>query len=155
MKTAIKVVLDTAICLGFLALLEPKLGPLSIHEWGGLAICVLFLVHKLLNWSWIKSVPTKFFSRTLPAWVRLNYVLDLLLFLGFSTIALSGMAIAKTIDFSWLFPSGAGFIWRVLHGFASFLILAATGLHIGLHWNWIAARFARSAAHAKRALDAE
>jgi len=153
-KTTIKASLDVILCIGFLSLLEPKIGPLAFHEWGGLAVCVLFLVHKLLNWEWIKAVTTRLFSKTLPSRVRRNYILDLILLVGFILITVSGMAIAKTIDFTWLFPNKAGLMPRLLHGFASLLILAAVGVHIGLHWSWIAARLRNKPAAGKEIADA-
>ncbi|HWR10234.1 MAG TPA: DUF4405 domain-containing protein [Rectinemataceae bacterium] len=140
MKTVVKAVLDPIIAIGFLLLLEPKLGPLSWHEWGGLAICLLFVVHKCLNWAWIKSVTTKLFSPKLSGRLRLNYILDLVLLIAFALIALSGMGIAKTIDFTWLFPGELNPFWRGIHGFASLLVLAVVGVHVGLHWDWIRAR---------------
>ena len=144
MKTAAKAVLDAIIAIGFLLLLEPKLGPLNLHEWGGLVICAFFIVHKCLNATWIKTVTRKLFSRDLPGRVRLNYILDLILLVSFTLIAVSGMAMAKTIDFSWLFKAQEGAVWHVMHGFASFLVLAVVGVHIGLHWDWISARFSRN-----------
>ena len=146
MKTALKAALDAVIAVGFLALLEPKLGPLPFHEWGGLAVCVFFLVHKAFNLAWIKSIAGRFFSPGLPVRTRINFLLDTLLLAGFSAITLSGLAIAKTIDTSWLFPGDAGFVWRRIHGFASYLMLATAGVHLGLHWDWIAARFRKPAA---------
>lgn len=145
MKTVAKAVLDAIIAIGFLLLLEPRLGPLNLHEWGGLAICAFFIVHKCLNATWIKTVSRKLFSRDLPGRVRLNYILDLVLLASFTLIALSGMAMAKTIDFSWLFRAQAGAPAHVLHGFASFLVLAVVGVHVGLHWDWISARFSKDA----------
>lgn len=135
---AVKVILDIAITIGFLLLMEPKATGLSLHEWGGLGICVFFVVHKLLNWSWIKAVTTGFFSKKVPASMRLGYVVDVLLLVGFSLIAISGMGMAKTIDFTWLLArSGA---WKGLHAAASFLTLAAVGIHLGLHARWIGNR---------------
>ena len=142
MKTAAKAALDAIIAIGFLLLLEPKLGPLNLHEWGGLVICAFFIVHKCLNAAWIKTVTTKLISRDLPGRVRLNYILDLVLLVSFTMIALSGMAMAKTMDFSWLMKAQEGPLWHVMHGFASFLVLAVVGVHVGMHWDWIAARFA-------------
>lgn len=100
-RTYIKIIIDIAMTAAVLALTEPKATGLSLHEWGGLAICLVFLIHNLINWKWIACVTGKFFQK-LPAKNRVNYVLDALLLVGFSAITLSGMAIAKTIDFSWL-----------------------------------------------------
>jgi hypothetical protein len=146
MRINVKVILDAAMTLGFLALMEPKATGLSIHEWAGLGICVFFIAHKLLNKEWIVAATKGLFSKSQPKAVRLNYVVDLVLLLGFALIVVSGMAIAKTIDFTFLFPAGGGFAMKLLHGLAAALILAGVGMHLGLHWNWIKSRIAAPAA---------
>jgi hypothetical protein len=131
-----KILLDLCMTVVLLALMVPKLTGLSLHEWGGLAICLAFIVHLLLNWSWVACVSRKLFSK-LPAKTRLNYMLDALILIGFFLIVLSGMAIAKTIDFSWLHLPGQQFFWRKLHTSASMMTFLAVAMHVGLHWNWI------------------
>lgn len=149
-----KVLLDLAMTVGFLALMEPKATGLSLHEWGGLAIALFFFLHIALNGRWVKAVSAAFFRPGLRASVRLGYVVDVLLLVGFGLILFSGMAIAKTIDFTWLLGPLHGGPWRGLHLVASLLILLAVGLHIGLHADWIRARFgARSVQPAPRASE--
>lgn len=112
---------------------------LGFHEWAGLIIGLFFILHKAFNWSWIKKVTVCFF-RTTPARARLNYVLDVALLAGLVLMILSGIAIAKTIDFSWLNLGGSRMFWRVMHTSASFITLALFGIHLGLHWNWVLCR---------------
>lgn len=137
-----KGILDLVMTVGFLALMEPKATGLSLHEWGGLAIAIFFVVHKALNWNWIKAVSRNLFRPRLNLSTRLGYIVDLLLLVGFALIIFSGMAIAKTIDFSWLGDLRQG-PWRSFHLLASLLILVAVGIHLGLHWDWIKARFSK------------
>lgn len=122
--------------VALLALMEPKATGLSVHEWGGLLICLLFLVHNIVNWKWMTCVTGRFFKK-LPAKNRVNYLLDILLLAGFAAIVVSGMAIAETIDFSWLPLTGARFFWRNLHIAASLWTLILVGIHVGLHWQWV------------------
>ena len=112
---------------------------LGFHEWAGLIIGLFFILHKVLNWGWIKKVTVCFF-RTTPARARLNYVLDVALLAGLVLMILSGIAIAKTIDFSWLNLGGSRLFWRVMHTSSSFITLALFGIHLGLHWNWVLIR---------------
>ena len=112
---------------------------LGFHEWAGLIIGLFFILHKVLNWGWIKKVTVCFF-RTTPARARLNYVLDVALLAGLVLMILSGIAIAKTIDFSWLNLGGSRMFWRVMHTSSSFITLALFGIHLGLHWNWVLIR---------------
>ena len=112
---------------------------LGFHEWAGLIIGLFFILHKALNWGWIKKVTVCFFRST-PGRARFNYVLDVLLLAGLVLMILSGIAIAKTIDFSWLNLGGSRMFWRVMHTSSSFITLALFGVHLGLHWNWVLCR---------------
>jgi len=112
---------------------------LAVHEWTGLIIGIFFILHKILNWGWIKKVTLGFFTRC-PGRARLNYLLDVLLLAGITLMILSGMAISRTIDFSWLKPGGSPIFWRVMHTSSSFITLALFGIHLGLHWNWVLLR---------------
>jgi hypothetical protein len=106
------------------------------HEWGGLIVGALFILHKLLNWGWIKRVTLLFFKST--TWrARLNYIIDLMMLTGLILIILSGIAMAKTINFSWLNIGGSHVFWKTLHTSSSLITFALFGIHLGLHWNWV------------------
>lgn len=70
-------------------------------------------------------------------------MLNAILALGFVLIVLSGMAIAKTIDFSWLKLPGEHFFWRGLHTSSAMMTFLAVAMHVGLHWNWILCQLRR------------
>jgi len=115
------------------------------HEIAGLSICLFFILHMLLNWTWIKVTTKKFFGK-IPGKNRVNYIFDFLLLAGFTLIIISGMATSKLINFSWLgFDRENMMIYKSMHTSISMLVLAITGIHLGLHWNWVAARFKRPA----------
>ena len=142
-RSYLKLLIDIMMTLAVILLMDPHATGLSVHEWGGLVICAVFLVHALLNWKWIACITGRFFTR-LPGKSRINYCIDALLVVGFFLIVLSGMAIAKTIDFAWLSLPGTWPFWRNLHLFASLVTLLAVGAHVGLHWKWVTRQFKRS-----------
>jgi hypothetical protein len=124
-----------------LLLMDPRsFYGLVFHEWAGLIIGIFFIVHKILDWGWIKKVTAGFFRRC-SGRARLNYVLDILLLAGIILMILSGIAIARTIDFSWLTLGGTRIFWRVMHTSSSLITLVLFGIHLGLHWNWVLQRF--------------
>ena len=135
-RSYLKLLIDSVMTVALIMLMEPHATGLSLHEWGGLVICAAFFAHALLNWKWIACVTGKFFAK-LPAKSRVNYCLDALLAAGFFLTVLSGMAIAKTIDFTWLSLPGTWPFWRGLHTLAALLTLLAVGVHVGLHWKWV------------------
>lgn len=136
-----KFFLSLCLTIVMLLLMDPRsFYGLGFHEWAGLIIGLFFIIHKLLNWSWIKKITITFFRRA-PGRARLNYVLDLLLLAGMVLMILSGIAISRTIDFSWLRLGGSGIFWRVMHTSSSYITLTLFGIHLGLHWKWVLQRF--------------
>lgn len=135
-----KFILNIALTIVFLLLMDPRsFYGISFHEWAGLIIGLFFILHKILNWSWIKKVTVTFFGRA-PGRARFNYVLDVLLLAGLILMILSGIAIARTIDFSWLTLRGSRMFWRVMHTSSSLITLALFGVHLGVHWKWVLKR---------------
>jgi len=135
-----KFFLSLALTIVMLLLMDPRsFYGLAFHEWAGLIIGIFFILHKILNWGWIKKVTVGFF-RKCTGRARLNYILDVLLLAGMILMILSGIAIARTIDFSWLNLGGNRVFWRVMHTSSSFITLALFGIHLGLHWNWVRKR---------------
>jgi hypothetical protein len=137
----LKFFLSLSLTIVMLLLMDPRsFYGISFHEWAGLIIGLFFILHKILNWGWIKKVTVGFFRKSTGR-ARFNYALDILLFAGLILMILSGMAIAKTIDFSWLNLGGSMMFWRVMHTSSSLITLTLFGIHLGLHWNWVLQRF--------------
>jgi hypothetical protein len=137
MMNTLKFFLTLSITIVMLLLMDPRsFYGLPFHEWAGLIIGICFILHKILNFGWIKTVTLNIF-RKCPGKSRVNYVLDLLLFAGITLMILSGIAISRTIDFSWLNLDGLRIFWRVMHTSSSYITLGLFGIHLGLHWNWV------------------
>jgi len=136
-----KLILNILLTVIMLLLMDPRsFYGLVSHEWAGLIIGIFFILHKALNWTWIKKVTVGFFKIS-SGRARLNYVLDVFLLAGMVLMILSGIAIAHTIDFSWLNLGGSKMFWRVMHTSSSLITLALFGVHLGLHWKWVLQRF--------------
>jgi hypothetical protein len=137
----IKFFLSLTLTIVMLLLMDPRsFYGLPFHEWAGLIIGLFFILHTVLNWSWIKKVTLLFFGNTTNR-ARLNYILDVFLLFGLFLTILSGIAIARTIDLSWMKPGGSPFFWRAMHTSSSLITLVLFGIHLGLHWNWVIRRF--------------
>ena len=129
----------------FLLLMDPRsfFGQ-WFHEIAGLAVGLFLILHMALNWAWVKVTTQKFFGKV-PGKSRVNYILDILLFVGFTLVIISGMAISRLIDFSWLgFGREDILFYKSMHVSFAMMTLAVAGIHLGLHWHWVAARFKRS-----------
>lgn len=52
-----KLILSVFITILMLLLMDPRsFYGLGFHEWAGLITGLLFILHKILNWTWIKRV---------------------------------------------------------------------------------------------------
>ncbi len=143
--TRAKLSLTVLLTAAYLLLMDPRsFYGLVFHEWAGLIICVFFILHLVLDWKFVTGVTLRFF-RKLPARTRVNYILDVLLLVGVILVVWSGLPIARVIDFSWMGFDREGMrFWRLMHTSISMVVLVLTGLHLGLHWNWVLARFRRT-----------
>jgi len=135
-RNMINLIVDGVIFLAFLVAMAPRFSGLAVHEWLGVAFGGAIMTHLLLHWQWIVEVTKRFFGKA--RWsARLNYVLNTLLLIDLTVIIFTGLMISQValpflgVD---LAQSGS---WRGLHELSSSLFLPITGLHIGLHWQWI------------------
>jgi hypothetical protein len=146
MKTnKFKFILNILLLITFLFLMDEwSFFGITFHEIAGLVICLFYILHNALNWQLIKETTSRLFGK-IPGRSRFNYTLDVLLLVGFTLIIISGMGIAKTMDFSWLGFTRENFIiWRFMHTSISMIVLMLVGVHVGMHWNWIKERFRKS-----------
>lgn len=129
----LKLIFDIVL-LAFLALLYSKRAvSMKFHEWGGLALGALFLVHKGLNFRWIRSVTAGIFRGK----VKLNglWIVDLLLLIAMAAVLVTGLFISKTLPTA--LRNGRGL--QTWHYFAAAVSLLLTGVHLGWHWPLIKA----------------
>lgn len=127
--------LDTTLLIMVCLLEAVSLTGLVAHEWLAVVFAAMLLVHILLQWLWINS-------RTRRLWApragrtRINYCLNLGLFIVMVAAILSGMMISEVV-FPGVGRPNIGGVWRSLHGFTTNLVVLFVGLHIGLNGDWI------------------
>jgi hypothetical protein len=74
----------------------PHVTGVSWHEWIGVAIIPVLVVHLLANWDWIVGTTQRCFRR-LPGEVRFNQVWNALLFVVMTLVILSGILISERV----------------------------------------------------------
>lgn len=122
-----KLLLDL-VMLVLLALMYRKNAiSMRFHEIGGLVLCGLFLIHKLLNWQWIQAVTAGIFRKHCK--ISLQWVVDVLLLVSMAAVLISGLLISKTLPTA--IPGARGL--QVWHYFAAAAALVLCGIHLGLH----------------------
>ena len=142
-RTKINLVIDLVIFLAFLITTAPRFSGVAVHEWLSLALAAAIVAHLLLHWQWIVTTTRRLFSTAMKS-QRLGYLLNVLLFIDFTLITLSGILISRSaLPALGISIANSGFVWRGLHSLASNAGLVLIALHIALHWQWIVSTITR------------
>ena len=143
-RTKVNLFLDMALALAFVAELEYHFVGLRNHELIGVGLGAALLIHVILHWQWIVGLTKTFFHNLLHG-SRLNYVLNFALFADLAVVIITGILISRTLGLSLGIEGQAGHTWEQVHKLAADLSLLLVGMHVAVHWKWIAA-------HAKKYL---
>lgn len=134
MKTkAHKYILDAILIILILTLYSKNVINLMYHEVAGLIICGLFIIHLIFNRKWITGVMSKVFSPKITVKAKVTCVVDILLLASWAGVAVTGIMISKKL-FSFHIESLTPF-----HLFFAGAGLILTGIHLGLHTEYIQA----------------
>lgn len=132
-KNIFKFFLDLGLMVLLVLMYNKRVFNMTFHELGGLILFGVILVHLIINYRWIVTVTKRLFSKTIPVRTRLGYLLNILLLITFILIIISGIMISKTL-FHLNIRGGS---WKTIHYSASAVALLLTGLHLGLHKQFI------------------
>jgi hypothetical protein len=101
------------------------------HEWIGVAVFVLFVVHNAVNWRWYRGLfRGKYDFRRI-----MNTAVNLLLLAAMTALMISGMLLSRTV-FAFMGFSGEMQI-RQAHTIAAYWGLILIAVHVGMHWEMI------------------
>lgn len=132
LKAFIKRIIDAAMILLIPVLMAEILTGQQAHEWLGTGMVLLFVLHHILNFGWMRNLFKGKYSPLRCAGTTLN----ILLLFDFLALAFSGIMMSGFV-FDWLPFSGGMITARTLHLFASHWGLILMSLHTGMHWKLI------------------
>ncbi len=124
--------LDAVLFTGFMATFFLDLTGIELHQWIGIGLGILLLVHLGCHIDWIGTVVTRFFGKC-TASARVNLVIDLLLMGGFGMIILTGLVISTWLNLTFINYSG----WWAVHVISAVTTLFALLIKLFLHRKWI------------------
>lgn len=127
-KTILRHSTDLAMTILLLVLMAYSVTGQAVHEWMGIALFILFILHHLLNLQWLRSIAK---GRYTAARI-LQSVLVVLLFLSMIAQVISGLAMSRYAMPFLNIPLSTSAA-RLVHlscGYWSFLLAS---LHLGLH----------------------
>ena len=136
-NTIIKILLDAAMLVLYLLLMFARDLGGFFHETVGLGICILFVMHFLLNLSMTKGLLNSATKSGAKANKIILLMMDIVLLIGMPLVIVSGVLMAKD-----LFVVDTGLPWELifnLHNVLSYVCLGAMLLHLVLHAKYLIA----------------
>jgi len=129
-------IVDAALLALFVAVIEVPLTGLALHEWLGIALGVGMVTHLVQHAGWAGTTLKRIFGRT-SLRNRLNYLMMGALFVGFTTIIVSGLLISESaLPALGLQPPALEF-WAWLHLAAVVWVMGLAALHVAFNWKWL------------------
>ncbi|MBE6989296.1 MAG: DUF4405 domain-containing protein [Ruminococcaceae bacterium] len=127
-KSTIKRVVDVCMTILLLCLMAYQVTGEALHEWGGIAMTALLILHHILNRRWYAAL----FKGRYDARRIVTTAVNTLLLASIALTAVCGMAMsAHAVPFLYgLLPVSFARRFHLAMSFWSFLLM---GLHLGLH----------------------
>ncbi len=129
-KLILKISVDAAMTAVLLLLMAYSLVGESAHEWLGVGIFVLFIIHHILNVRWSKSL---FKGKYTPYRIAQTAAV-LLVLLAMLGSMISGVLLSRTV-FEFLGGRPFQAQAQTLHMLCAYWGFALLSLHLGLHWS--------------------
>jgi hypothetical protein len=142
MSAKTNLTLDITMFIAFLAVANPSLTGMTVHEWLALAFAAAIVTHLLFHWSWLVTMTKQFFKKLFHQ-SRLNYVVDTAFFVAMTASFFSGLLISKSVMSTLGIQLNAGHGWESIHRLASDASLIMLGLHFALHFKWVVTNLKR------------
>lgn len=123
----LKIVVDIAMTILFLVMMAYHVTGNTLHEWLGVMLFVLFILHHILNWKW----HVRIFKGRYTVMRILMMGVNVLLFLSMVGMMISGILLSHEV-FGFLHLR-AGMFGRRLHMVSTAWGFCLMAVHLGLH----------------------
>ena len=159
-------IVDIVMLLIYLVAATPAITGVAAHEWLGVGLIVVFLVHTVMHYDWIvdtlrgkkdKQKNTQVLknesggdgkvvevstsgeaTKQNSSFARKgNLILDVVILIVFMVVSVSGMGISGAVLPTFGLYADGYYFWNPLHSISAKVLLALLVLHIALHWRWV------------------
>ena len=131
----LKRIIDILMSIVLIPLMAYQVTGEAMHEWIGIAMVLLVIVHQILNRKWYTAI----FKGNYQRFRVFSTVINILLLISFTLTAISGMSMSNhAVPFLYnLINVNTARIMHLAFSYWSFILM---GLHIGLHVSAMAAK---------------
>ena len=131
-KTILKIVIDIGMTVMLLFLMTYELIGEAVHEWLGIGMFVLFIIHHILNRKWSRCVFKGKYT-LFRIWQAVLVIGVLITMTG----SMYGGVILSKHALSFLPIKGGGAFARDIHMVSAYCGFALMSLHLGFHWGMV------------------
>ena len=137
-KLSVRIFIDIGMTVCLLLLMPYSLLGETAHEWIGMGICVLFVMHHVLNRRWMASIAKGRYTLFRAIQTLLVVVMLLLMFGSM----ISGILLSNHI---FTFDRVAGISEQavLVHIFCAYWGFVVMSMHLGIHWNMVVSMCSR------------
>ena len=135
-RTRLDFWLDSALLVAFIVDYSFQFTGLTVHEWIGLGLAPVLLVHITLHWDWVARTTRRLFGRRTGREV-IRWGVDLALVLAMVLCIASGLLISRHAVPALGFSTNTDSFWTGLHTTTADFTVVLVGLHVALSWRWI------------------
>ncbi|MCD8090447.1 MAG: DUF4405 domain-containing protein [Clostridiales bacterium] len=130
LKAKFKITVDVLMTFGLLFAMGYQFWGDAAHEWVGVGMFVLFILHHILNRGWYKFL---FKGKYTPMRI-LQTAINFLLLADMLALMYSGIIMSRHV-FAFLPVDGGMSLARKLHILGAYWGYVLMSFHLGLHWN--------------------
>lgn len=135
-------VIDVVALIVYAIVANPSITGISLHEWLGLGVLVVFLVHTAVHVDWV--VDTMRTALCSPSWARTgNLVVDVVAVIALMVCIVSGLLVSGAVLPTFGYYADGYYFWGPLHAFSAKALLALLLVHVVAHGKWIVHFFKR------------
>lgn len=146
LTSVLKLILDILMFVTLMLLYSKNVISLTFHELAGLIVLFAMLFHVLINGKWVCAVTKKMLDKTFPVKTKVQWVSDFLLLICTLAMLVTSFLISKA-----LLPNFLGGHNNIIpfHFFFASIFLILLGIHVGLHFKYIANVITKKREHKK------
>lgn len=128
-KTIFKIIVDIGMTVTLMLLMAFEMVGREAHEWIGMGMFLLFVIHHMLNHTWTKNIRK---GRYTPFRI-VQMILVFLIFVYMIASMMSGIVLSNYV-FSAVHIRGISHTARMVHMLAAYWGYVFMSFHLGLHW---------------------
>ena len=128
----LKVMTDLCMTAALLVLMSYELVGQAVHEWLGLSLFILFILHHIWNRKWSRNI----FKRKHTLFSILQTFLVICALITMAGSLISGVILSRHALAFWPIAGGRSFA-RSLHMVSAYWGFVFLSLHLGFHWSMI------------------